>query len=316
MAITIASSISAQQTDLQRGVVQTFASSNDIVRYVPVYTIPKGVFEHIYNREDALPSTGFRNINADFTASYATYEKKVCQLHPFGATYDVDVQLDTPEEAAKQTEGRIKSAAATLQAEFFDGTMADGEFSGLNEICDDEGAKEIVGGSGNVDGLTVLSSETNAFTFLQSLKNFTPKVRGEERVWFMSETMMNVIELAAYKAKVVGLTQIDSDFLGKKMMAFNNIPILVVTYDAADDDVLGFDETLGDSTDCGSLYCANIAEQRGVTFVGQGVSNIVDFMIFDPTRLGSKRNFLMEIVLGLASKRKKGVRRMYGIRNS
>jgi hypothetical protein len=222
--------------------------------------------------------------------------------------------LDSAEEEEKQWRGMIKSASATLQKEFFDGVMADGEISGINEICTAESKQEELG-SGS--GLAVLASSSNSETFIKSIFDLLPEVKGDNRVFYMDPLMVNLIDFAAIKAGIVVFDSTQAAF-GPNIRSIKGVPILETSEDASYNRILGFDETSSDATksDCGSLYLVNLSAEEGVTFVGQGTGDIVDFSIREPVRSGSQYNFLMEVALGLASKRTDAAYRLKGIRNA
>jgi hypothetical protein len=212
----------------------------------------------------------------------------------------------------------MTSGAATLQKLFFDGDASSGQFDGVNQICSDESQETSCGAS----GLAILASAANARTVFRNISSVVKAVAGKRikrpddfsgLVWFMDIEMHMALADAANL--ITGVQFSKNEILA--MPTLYNIPIIYVTEDSSQDDILGFDETSPDTTktDCGSLYLANIDARTGLAFVANG-NNVAEMRSEVSKETVESITYLREMVVGLIARRSNCVHRLKDIRNA
>ena len=75
MAVTLAESALLSQSDLQRGVVETFVQQSVVLDRIPLMDIQGNAYA--YNEEAALPGVEFRAVNAAYAESDRHREPEV-----------------------------------------------------------------------------------------------------------------------------------------------------------------------------------------------------------------------------------------------
>ena len=71
-----------------------------------------------------------------------------------------------------------------------------------------------------------------------------------------------------------------ADFFGKQVMVYDGIPIVVIEKNGPDE-VLGFDETVGSDTDCGSIYGVWFDPDEGVAMAVEQSVEVSELLLPD-----------------------------------
>lgn len=217
---------------VRRAVIQLYAGSSDILLNLPFDNIPGNAMK--YNREDSLPGVGFRGVNEAYTASTGILNPLTEALVIAGGDLDVDKFIvDTMGEAQRSTHEAMKIRALSLAwtQKFIKGSNQSDprEFDGLQTRI--TGAQKIAAGTTN--GGDPLSMQVLDQAIDQTL-NPTHLL--------MSKSMRRRLTQAARSTSVGGYITTTLDAFGRRVVSYNDLPILVVDLDNTSTAILGFTE--------------------------------------------------------------------------
>ena len=245
MAITLLEAAKLHSGDVyKQGVIEKYAQSSDILAALPFEDIEGNALK--YNVEETLPGIGFRGINGSYTESTGILNPQSENLVIAGGDLDVDkFLLDTmgSDQRSVQEGMKIKALALAWTRTFIkgDSTADPLEFDGLQ--------KRLQG-----DAL-ILNHATGAGLSLLKLDEAIDEV-DDANYLIMNKTMRRRLTVAARDSAVGGNITYTIDQFGRRVTAYNDIPILIADKDNVNAQILGFDET-GSTT---SIYVVNMGE--------------------------------------------------------
>lgn len=256
MALTLveASKIALGRDEaLKATVMELFARNSDILQYMPFENIQGNALR--FNREKNLPGVAFRGVNEGYTESTGEVEAITESLAIAGGDLDVDVfLLKTAGEGqrAVQEQMKIKALALSLTKAVIKGDVTSDpkSFDGLQVRCTGD---QLIQNSATATAGTALS--------LAKLDELIDAVEDPTHL-IMNKTMARLLTAAARLATVSGNITWDLDSFGRRVMKYNDLPILKIDKDESNADIMAFDEIGQASTNATytSIYCVSFAE--------------------------------------------------------
>jgi hypothetical protein len=266
MALTLIEAAKLSTDMLQRGVIETFASTSAVLERLPFANVEGNAYR--YNVEQALPGIAFRGVNEGFTESIGVVNPKIESLVIGGGDSDVDRFIVQTRSNVNDTRAiydnlKVKALSLSITKCFFDGDSQANpkEFDGIN--------KRLAGGTQE------LAVATNGGPLTEDLlTQLIDKVAGAPDVLFMSKAMRRQVEKVA-RAN----TQISYglDAFGRRVTQYAEIPIGIIETDHLDNEILDFDEDPGDAVaDTGSIYAVRFGETEACWGLQNGGISVRD----------------------------------------
>lgn len=268
MALTLLEAAKLSPDPVQSAVIEMFARQSDILAALPFETIPGGAVT--YNREGALPGVAFRGVNESYTESTGVINPITDSVVIAGGDLDVDrflIETRGAQQRAVQTEMKVKNIADSWTTKFIkgDSTSDPREFDGLQARL--TGNQLIEAGSTNGgDALSLAKLDQ----LIDAVDNPTHLI--------MSKAMRRRLSAAARLYTVGGYVTYDLDAFGRRVMFYNDLPILVAYSQNGGTEPLGFTEvgSGGATATATSIYCVSLGSGRlsGIQNGGMSVRDL------------------------------------------
>jgi len=258
MALTLLEAAKLETGDAYRsGVIELYAGSSDILSYLPFDDIVGNALK--YNREGSLPGVGFRGVNEAYTPSTGVLNPMTEALVIAGGDLDVDKFItDTMGMKQRSTQEAMKIRALSLAwtRKFIKGDTASDprEFDGLQT---------------RVTGDQIISAGTTANGAALSLGVLDAAIDQtlNPTHLIMSKAMARKFSAAARDTAIGGYISYDKNAFGKRVMMYNDLPILTVDLDNTQTAILPFSEAASSGTaTASSIYV--------VSFTSEGLQGI------------------------------------------
>ncbi len=259
MAVTLieASQIAmGQDQTLRAGIIDIFRENSPILNSMVYENISGNALNFV--REATLPSVAFRGVNESYTASEGKVEDITEALKIAGGDLDVDtflVKTGGPSQLATQTNMKAKALALTLEKKMIkgDNTSDKKEFDGLQNRLSATSDQLVHNATANGAGLSLVKLDELIDAVVDP--NFL----------IMNKTHARRISAAARLTTVTGTVNFEINEIGRRVMVYNDLPILIVGKDETNTEILGFSEqswntTAWHTTDANSasIYCVNV----------------------------------------------------------
>lgn len=253
-------------TEIERAIIEIYAGSSDILTYLPFRSIPGNALA--YNREQTLPSIGFRGVNESYTPSVGILNPLTETLVIAGGEIDIDrfiLQTQGREQKSTQTAMKLRSLGLAWTKKFFKGdSLSDPrEFDGL-QVRVTGNQKIAAGSTANGTPLSLAKlDEAIDQTFMPTHM-------------VMNKAMKRRLTQAVRNTSVGGFITMGVDMFGKPIEMYNGLPILTVDLDETGTSILPFTEaaTSGTAT-ATSIYIMSIGDQ-GLTGIQNGGMDVRD----------------------------------------
>jgi hypothetical protein len=317
MAVTLAQAALLSQNDLQRGVIETFVQESPVLDRLPLLEIEGNAYA--YNEEASLPGVAFRAVNEAYVESTGAVNQKTEALVILGGDADVDrfivkTRGNLNDQRATQTRLKVKAASYKFQDTFFNGdvTVDTKAFDGLKKRL--VGA-QVVDYATNGAGVNTDDTVRNGFfDALDDLVARVPGLNATNGAIYANRLILGKIKSAG--RRVGGVDFFKEDTTGKRILAWNGIPILDPGQNPAGAEILPLTETQGTSVDASSVYAVKFGEDEtdaGVTGLTNG-----GVMVDDLGQLQEKPVYRtrIEFYCGLGVFGGKAAARLRGVRNS
>ncbi|WP_284252890.1 major capsid protein [Litorihabitans aurantiacus] len=265
------------ETQLQRGVVETFVQESSILDRLPLMNIEGNAYA--YNREATLPGVAFRSVNEAYTESTGTVVQATESLVILGGDADVDrfiVQTrgDLNDQRAIQTRLKVKAASYKFQDAFFNGDVAVDPkgFDGLKKRL--TGAQVI---DAATNGLGPVAGGHDFFDALDALIGAVPGLEGSNGAIYANRAVQ--ARIISSLRRLGGADFVNESLTNKRVLTYNGIPVLDPGLTAAGAAVLPLTETQGTSTASSSIYAVRFGEDetdQGVTGLTNGGVQVDD----------------------------------------
>jgi len=254
VALTLVEAAKLAGSQVQRAVIEMFARESDILRTLPFDNIQGNALR--YNVEAMLPGIAFRGVNEAYLESVGVLNPKTEALVISGGDLDVDkfiVKTMGTDVRAEHEQLKVKALAADWTRAFIKGdpTTQPREFDGLQGRL--VGAQKIANGStANGDPLSL--ANLDAAIDAVDAPNYL----------IMSKAMRRRLTAAARAPTVSGYVTYTKDEFGRRLMAYNDLPILVAYSENGGTEPIAFDEANpGGGTATGtSIYVVSFGAQR------------------------------------------------------
>ncbi len=301
MALTLAESAKLETDYLRRGVIETFGEYSPVLEDLPFIDVEGNSYK--YNIEETLPGVEFRAVNSAYTESTGTVTQVSESLVIFGGVVDVDryiqqVRGSINDQRALQTKLKVKSLSLAFTREFFKGDSAidPNSFDGLEKRLTGEQVITADDGSGNGDVLS-----------LDYIDALIDAVWGGPDVIYMNKVNRRKLISLARDTEIVTV-EMGSD--GKIHTYYDGIPVKVVDKDNLNNDILGFDETVGTNGQTSSIYAVRYGAEEFVCGLTNGGIQVEDLgLISNPPVYRT----LIEWYVGIAVFNPKSAARLKGI---
>ncbi|WP_369190162.1 major capsid protein [Streptomyces sp. R08] len=309
--MTLAEAAKLSETDLQRGVIETFVQESPVLDRIPFLTINGNAYA--YNEEATLPGVAFRSVNETYTESTGTVNQKSESLVILGGYADVDrfialTRSDLNDQRAVQTRMKVKAAAYKFQDAFFNGdTAVDAKgFDGLKKRLT---GKQVI--SAGTNGLGPIAGGYDFFDQLDALIAQVPGLNASNGALYANRAIIAKVMSAG--RRLGGVDMVKSDIGGKRAVTWNGISLLDPGQKPDGTDILPMTETQGTSNVAGSVYAVKFGQDEGdraVTGLTNGGVHVQDMGLL--TSAPVYRTFL-EFFTGLAVFGGQGAARLTGV---
>lgn len=304
-AISIVDYANSVQTPQKKAVVRKITNESIFLKdlkFIPV----NGLVGYKYNREESLGGIAFRGLNETYTADTGVYNPQIESLAILGGSVQTDRQIVLNPGGTEIRASRVlaKTRKAGL---FYDKYVIDGD-PAVN-------AKQFYGFNARLaSGQVVTAGANGAALTLSMLDTAIDLVVGtsnsEKRIVCNKAIRRKITALVL--AAAGGAAVLD---VGKQLTEYNGTPIFVIDEDGDEAAILGFDETVGSSAVCTSLY----VYRPGSDTDGEYVQGLVGSAMIDHVDYGERNGVfddLIEANMGLAVFHPRAVARIKGITNA
>jgi hypothetical protein len=318
MAVTLAQAAVLSETDLQRGVIETFVQESSVLDRIPLMSIEGNAYA--YNEEGTLPGVAFRSVNEAYVESTGTVNQKTESLVILGGDADVDrfiVQTrgNLNDQRAVQTRLKVKAASYKFQDTFFNGDVSvdSKSFDGLKKRLT---GSQVVDYATNGAGINGDDATRNGFfDALEDLISRVPGLEGGNGAIYANSMIRGKIKSAG--RRLGGVDYFQEDATGKRVLAWNGIPILDPGANLAGTAILGQNETQGTASGtASSVYAVKFGEDEtdgGVTGLTNGGVMVDDLGMLQSQPVYRTR---IEFYCGVGLFSGKAAARLRGVLNS
>jgi hypothetical protein len=267
MALTLLEAAKQNSGDVYKsGVIELYAGSSSILMNLPFQDIAGNALK--YNRESSLPGVGFRGVNEAYTPSTGVLNPLTESLVIAGGELDVDafiLKTMGMEQRAVQESMKIRALSLAWTRKFIkgDASTEPREFDGLQVRV--TGSQLISAGS----------TANGAALSLAKLDEAIDQVLNPTHL-IMSKAMARKFAAAARATSVSGYITYTPDQLGRRILNYNDLPILTVDLDDASNAILPFTEAAASGTATAtSIYVVSIGADA-LTGIQNGTIDVRD----------------------------------------
>jgi hypothetical protein len=269
---------------------------------------------YAYNVEATLPTVAFRSVNEAYTENTGTFNQLTESLVILGGDADVDrflVQTRGNLNDLRQivTEQKVRSATMTFQDYFINGdvTVDTKGFDGLKKRL--AGSQVITAGTNGIP--VVGNGGTDTQTFFDQLDALMAAVPGGPDVLYTNASIRAKIRSAG--RRIGGVDIFNEDATGKRVIAWNGVPIMDIGTRSDGTAVIPQTETQGTASGTtSSIYAVKFGQGEG----DQAVTGLTNggIMVDDLGQLQSQPVYRTRIefycgigVFGAGAARLKGI---------
>lgn len=286
------------------GIISLYAEQSDILGAMKFEGINGNALSFLQDGE--LPTTAFRGVNEGYTASNGNFAPQTEALYIAGGDLDVDnfiVQTQGKEVRSKHEAQKVKalSVGVTTQILTGDSTSDARGFDGFQKRVTATGQLIDAGATSGGDALS-LSKLDQAIDAVDSPTHI-----------IMSRSLRRKF-MAAYRSSTFPNIMQEADEVGKMIMKYNDLPILVGYPQNKNTAILGYTESNpgGGSAVGTSIYVVNFSES-GVVGISNGGINVRDLGELQTAPVWRTR---VEWYLGMAVQSPYAISRLRGIKDS
>lgn len=267
MPLTLLEAAKAQSGDVYKsGVIELYAGSSSILMNLPFQDIAGNALK--YMRESSLPGVGFRGVNEAYTPSTGVLNPLTEALVIAGGELDVDafiLKTMGMEQRAVQESMKIRALSLAWTRKFIKGdTSSDPrEFDGLQVRVV---GNQLISAGSTANGAAL--SLTKLDEAIDQTLNPTHLI--------MSKAMARKFSAAARLTTVGGYINYLPDQLGRRIMTYNDLPILTVDVDDSGAAILPFTEAAASGTATAtSIYIVSMGADS-LTGIQNGTIDVRD----------------------------------------
>lgn len=264
MALTLVEAAKLETGDvIRQSVIELYAGSSDILMTLPFQGIAGNAMK--YNREESLPGVGFRGVNEAYQASTGILNPLTESLVIAGGDLDVDkFIIDTmgAGQRAIQEAMKVRALGLAWTKKFIKGdNQADPrEFDGLQVRVT---GNQVINAGATAGGDALSLAALDAA--IDQTLNPTHLI--------MSKAMRRRLTQAARDTQVGGFITYTKDAFGRQVTMYNDLPILIVDLDNAQQPILGFTEANpgGGAAASTSIYVVSFGEESVLGLENGGI---------------------------------------------
>jgi len=309
MAVTLTQAAALSTDQLQRGVIETFVQESPILDRIPFVEINGTALT--YTMEDQLPGVAWRAVNQAYPESTGAFRRASETLRILGGDADVDTFIQATysnleDQRAAQTALKVKALAYEFQDTFFNGD-ADADANTFDGLANRLTGDQVI--AADVNGLPIVgSADEDRHAFFDMLDALQAAVPGVD-AFYMPAPIYHRIRSAGRRMSAVDTTE----SLGRKVTAYDGIPMFVIGSRPDGTAILPMDETQGTATNTGSIYAVhwgNGVGDGGVTGLTNGGVKVQDLgQLQEKPAYRTRIEFFcgMALFSGKAAARLKGV---------
>jgi len=267
MALTLLEAAKLNSGEVvKNAIIELYAGSSDILMNLPFENIDGNALK--YNRETSLPGVGFRGVNEAYTPSTGILNPLTEALVIAGGDLDVDKFIvDTQGAGQRAVHEAMKVRALSL-------SWTQKFIKGDNQ----SDAREFDGLQVRVVGDQLIAAGTTANGTALSLAKLDQAIDQtlNPTHLIMSKAMARKFSAAARLSTVGGYVTYTPDALGRRIMSYNDLPIITVDLDGTGAAILPFTEaaTSGTAT-ATSIYVVSMGND-GVVGLQNGSIDVRD----------------------------------------
>jgi hypothetical protein len=242
MALTLAEAAKLSNDTLLVGVVETIIYESPVLQVLPfIEIVGNGL---TYNQEATLPTAAFYDVGDTWAESTPTFTQVTANLKILGGDADVDSFLKATRSNIQDLEAAIVQLKAKAVQQKFDDTFVNGDstsdakaFDGVDKLCD---SGQVVSMGANGGTLT-----------LEKLDELVDKVKaGKPHLLLVSRRSRRKLTSLARTSNIL---ETDRNQFGQMVQYYDGIPVGI-------NDWIADDKTVGTSTDCSTIYAAQLGE--------------------------------------------------------
>lgn len=226
MAMTLADMKVGMSDKVAQHVADIFLRNSEILQLLPFDNCvsPQGgsTLTYAYMQKKLPSVAAFRALNAEYTASEATLEKKTADLKIFGGKFSMDRVL-------KQAEGRYNNMAYQMQEKILaaislfhytmingDSTTASTEFDGLDKMLASTSTE--FGTTAAIDISTMTNLKSNADQLYEQLQILINTTQADALL--MNTSMISKIQTMA---RILGYKTESEEAFGRKVVSMDGV---------------------------------------------------------------------------------------------
>lgn len=308
MALTLVEAskrLPASET-LRAATIEVYARQNAILEALPIETINGNALK--YNVEQTLPGVSFRGVNESYTESTGVINPVTESLMIVGGELDVDnyiIRTMGADQRTAQVSMKLKALAHNVGHRIIKGDSQTDmrEFDGLQARL--TGAQRI---SPNGDG-----SAGGEPLSLEVLDEAADAVDNPTH-YIMTRTHARLLSAASRATGTTGYVVWDVDDLGRRVMKYNGLPILIADRNADLFATIGFNEAdyTGAGSTFASIYCVSFSD-GGIVGLQDELPRVTDFGEIQAKPVHRVR---MEWYVGLAAMGPRCASRIMGLNSA
>lgn len=290
--------------DLRATVMELYARSSDLMATMPFENIQGNALQ--FNREQTLPSVGFRGVNEAYSEGTGKLERVTEALCIAGGDLDVDKFIVTtggPGQREAQEAMKIKALSLSMTKNLIKGDVTSDpkSFDGLQVRCILD--QKITAMPQDTAGATA------ATLTLLKMDELIDSVEDPTHL-IMNKKTRRRLSQAARNTGVSGYITYELDAFGRRVTYYSDVPILVVDKDNENNDIMPHTETADDGgSDAVSVYCVSFAE-NGVVGLQNGEMDVRDLGEIDTKPVFRTR---VEWYISMAIMRPRAATRLWNI---
>jgi len=279
MALSLTEAAKLSTDDLQRGVIETIIEDAPLLQLLPFMDVSGNAYAYV--QENALPSVGFRAVNAGYTEAAGTFTEKSESLKILGGDVDVDrfIIRTRPgvvaDQRAEQTRMKAKAVRRAFQDSFINGDGTADSFTGLKTRFATLTAQVL--DSGVTDGMPIVgTTDTERHAFLDKLDELFTLIPGGPDILLTNRQLLAKFKSAARRLTIYDETKTE---FGTQVSTYNGVPIVDIGEDEAGNQIIPQTETQGASSVAGSIYAVRFGrspEEKGTTGLTNGGVQVYD----------------------------------------
>lgn len=236
---------------IKNAIIELYAGSSDILLNLPFDGIPGNAIK--YNREGKLPGVGFRGVNEGYTASTGIINPITETLVIAGGDLDVDKFIvDTMGMNQRSVHEAMKVRALSLA---WTKNFIKGDTASDPRVLDGLQTR-IVGNQKIAAGATANGTALS----LEKLDEAIDQTLNPTHL-IMNKKMARKFSTAARNVNVSGYVTYDKNALGRRVMMYNDLPILTVDLDNEENQIITNTEACTSGTATGtSIYVVSMGD--------------------------------------------------------